>query len=93
VARGSDGRFTKGLRRPPNAGRRKGTPTKATRASKDLVAELVTDPAKQEGLAPAISEHPELLFKAAEHAIGKPRQTLELASPGSFIRTPHKGIP
>ena len=80
MTRGRDGRFAKGSRRPPNAGRRRGTPNRATRAWKDFVAELVTDPVKQDRLAQAISEHPELLFKAAEHAVGRPRQTLEMVS-------------
>jgi hypothetical protein len=65
---------------PKTGGRRKGTPNKATRAWKDFVAELVSDPARQEQLAEAIAERPDLMFKAAEHAVGKPRQTLEVAS-------------
>jgi hypothetical protein len=69
-------------------GRQKGTPNKATRAWKDFVAELVTDPDKQDTLARAIAERPELLFKAAEHAIGKPRQTVAMASGDSWVWTP-----
>ena len=69
-------------------GRQKGTPNKATRAWRDFVAELVTDPENQDTLARAIAERPELLFKAAEHAIGKPRQTVEVASASSWIWTP-----
>src|SRR5262245_42107647 len=60
----------------------------ATRAWKDFVTELVNDPEKQAWIADAISQRPELLFKAAEHAIGKPRQTLEVASGSSWIWTP-----
>ena len=88
MTRANDGRFMKGSRRPPNAGRRRGTPNRATRAWKDFVAELVTDPDKQDTLARAIAERPELLFKAAEHAIGKPRQTVEMASGDSWVWTP-----
>lgn len=73
---------------PKTGGRKRGTPNRATRAWKDFVAELVTDPAKQEQLERAISEHPELLFKAAEHAVGKPRQTVEVASSDKFCWTP-----
>ncbi len=37
---------------------------------------LVNDPDQQEALRNAIKAHPELLFKAAEHAVGKPRQAV-----------------
>ena len=52
------------------------------------MADLVTNPENQERLADAICERPELLFKAAEHAIGKPRQTLEVASSQQWVWTP-----
>ncbi len=64
------GRFRKG--RSKTGGRRRGTPNRASRAWKDFVAEPVTNPDNQDKLARAISERPELLFKAAEHAVGKP---------------------
>jgi hypothetical protein len=51
---------------------------RASRAWKEFVAELVNDPAQQQALAHAIKTHPELLFKAAEHAVGKPRQALDV---------------
>lgn len=70
------GRFRKG--RSKTGGRRRGTPNRASRAWKDFVAELVNDPDQQQALADAIKAHPELLFKAAEHAVGKPRQSVEL---------------
>jgi hypothetical protein len=38
----------------------------------------VNDPEQQQALAHAIKAHPELLFKAAEHAYGKPRQALDV---------------
>jgi hypothetical protein len=38
----------------------------------------VNDPEQQQALADAIKAHPELLFKAAEHAYGKPRQALDV---------------
>ena len=63
---------------PKTGGRRKGTPNKASRAWKDFVAGMVNDPEQQQALADAIKAHPELLFKAAEHAYGKPRQALEV---------------
>jgi hypothetical protein len=42
------------------------------------VIELVNDPAQQQALADAIKAHPELLFKAAEHAVGKPHQAVDV---------------
>ena len=41
------------------------------------MVELVNDPAQQQALADAIKAHPELLFKAAEHAVGKPHQAVD----------------
>ncbi len=73
---GGRGQFRKG--RAKTGGRRQGTPNRATRAWKDFVSELVNDPAQQQALAEAIKAHPELLFKAAEHAVGKPRQAVEV---------------
>jgi hypothetical protein len=64
--------------RSKTGGRRKGTPNKATRAWKDCMAELVIDPGLQQALVETIRARPELLFKAAEHAYGKPRQALEV---------------
>jgi hypothetical protein len=74
VPRDKDGRFTKGSHRLPNAGRRRGTPNRTTRAWKDFVAELVTGPENQDRLVEAICKRPELLLKAVEHAVGRPRQ-------------------
>jgi hypothetical protein len=54
VSRAKDGRFTKGSRRPANAGRKKGTPNRATRAWKDFVGELVNRPGES---GPACSRH------------------------------------
>lgn len=70
------GRFRRG--RAKTGGRRKGTPNRATRAWKDFVTELVTDPQAQAKLRRHVLEHPELLLKVAEHAVGKPRQTLDV---------------
>lgn len=73
---GSRGRFRRG--RAKTGGRRRGTPNKATREWKDLVREIVADPEAQEALRRACIERPELMFKAAEHAYGKPRQAVEV---------------
>jgi len=83
-----DGRFAKGSKRPPDAGRRRGTPNRATRAWKEFVTEVVTNPEKQDLLVDAISLRPEILMKLAEHAVGKPRQSLEVTSGGSVKWVP-----
>jgi hypothetical protein len=44
------------------------------------VTEVVTNPDNQDRLADAISERPEILLKVAEHAVGRPRQSLEVTS-------------
>jgi hypothetical protein len=49
------------------------------------VKSLVTDPDQQEALAEAIRKRPELLFKAAEHAHGKPRQTVDQEVTGPIV--------
>jgi hypothetical protein len=88
MSRKKNGRFATGAPKPANSGRKRGTPNKATRAWRDFVGELVTDPDNQDTLARAIAERPELLFKAAEHAVGKPRQSLEVTSGGSWTWAP-----
>ena len=72
----SRGRFRKG--RAKTGGRRHGTPNKATRAWREFVSDLVNDPEQQKALADAIKAHPELLFKAAEHTVGKPHQAMDV---------------
>lgn len=72
----NSGRFRKG--RTKTGGRRRGIANRATRAWKDFVVELVNDPEQQAALADAIKAHPEMLFRAAEHAVGKPRQAVDL---------------
>jgi hypothetical protein len=70
------GRFRRG--RAKAGGRRRGTPNRATRAWKEFVTAIANDPELQQGLVDAIKAHPELLFKAAEHAFGRPRQALDV---------------
>ena len=88
MTRENDGRFARGSNRPPTAGRRRGTPNRVTRAWRDFVTEVVTNSDKQDLLARAISERPELLIKLAEHAVGRPRQSLEVTSGGSWTWAP-----
>ena len=56
-------------------GRPKGSKNKASREWKDLVRSICSDPEAQETLRRACIERPELMFKAAEHAYGKPHQS------------------
>ena len=70
------GQFRKG--RSKTGGRRKGTLNRATREWKAFVTALVNDPEQQQALEDACKARPDLLFKAAEHAFGKPRQALDV---------------
>ena len=70
--------FKKGEKRSPKAGRKKGTPNKATTAWKDFVRMAVEDPEQQEALLKRMMARPELLFRAAEHAVGKPKETVSM---------------
>ena len=78
MSRDPKGRFRKGSKRPPNAGRRKGTPNAASREWKECALSLANDPELQARLRAHVLKHPELLFKIAEHAFGRPRQALEV---------------
>jgi hypothetical protein len=49
-----------------------------SQAWKELVKSVCEDPEAQEALRRACIERPELLFKAAEHAYGKPRITVDV---------------
>jgi len=68
--------FEKG--HPKHGSRKKGSLKKATRAWKDFVTAVVSDTDNQQALVEAIRKWPELLFKVAEHAFGKPRQAVEV---------------
>jgi hypothetical protein len=88
VTRAKDGRFTKGSRRPPNAGRRRGTPNRATSCLEGLHGRDGDRSEESGSLTDAVCERPELMFKAAEHAVGKPRQSLEVTIRGSWTWAP-----
>jgi hypothetical protein len=45
-----------------------------SQAWKELVRAICEDPEAQDALRRACIERPDLLFKAAEHAYGRPRQ-------------------
>jgi hypothetical protein len=68
--------FPKG--HPKRGGRKKGTPNKVTRAVKQFLAELIDDPQVQARLRRRIMEGDTgAFFRAVEHVIGKPRQSVE----------------
>lgn len=82
--------WPKGVPRDPatRGGRKKGTPNKDTRPWKEFVTALVTNPNAQKKLEAACLERPDLLFKAAEHAVGKPKETVEIRGDFRMIQWP-----
>lgn len=72
-------RFKKGEPRPPNAGRKKGTPNKLTRDVKQFLDDLVTDVDVQEAVRDRLKKGDTVgFFRALENAIGKPTERHEL---------------
>lgn len=71
--------WPKGKPRPPGAGRKAGTPNKASMPWKEFVTSLVLDPDIQERLKAFCLDRPELLFRAAEFAYGKPHQSMDVS--------------
>jgi hypothetical protein len=63
---------------PKTGGRKKGTPNKASQPWKALVTAICESPDHQAALEGACLERPDLIFKAAEHAFGKPTQHVSL---------------
>lgn len=80
--------FQKGQPRPPGAGRKKGSPNKASLPWKALTALICEDPAHQVALLNVTLERPELIFKAAEHSYGKPKETKEIVGEFRMIGWP-----
>lgn len=64
-------------------GRRKGTPNKVTRAFKEWVALLISKVEVQDAIEERIKKGDAVaFFRAAEHAVGKPKETAELSHSG-----------
>jgi hypothetical protein len=82
--RDADGRFApKGSKvdesrpkRRKTGGRKKGTPNKATRAWKEFVGSCADDVELQAALRERCLDRPDLLLRVAEHAVGKPKETV-----------------
>jgi hypothetical protein len=82
--RGRGRPFVKGQKRPPGAGRKKGTPNKVTKAWKVFCLEMSEDPEIHEALRQRILQRAELMLRVAEHAVGRPRETQELEHSGEI---------
>ena len=59
-----------------------------TREWKDFVTALARDVKAQERLKEHCLDRPELLLKVAEHAVGKPKETVELRGEFKMIEWP-----
>jgi hypothetical protein len=79
------GRFRKG--RAKTGGRCRGTPNRASRAWREFADALANDFDAQERLRARVLEQPELLLKIAEHAFGKPRQSLAVSASKEWVIT------
>jgi hypothetical protein len=72
--------WPKGKPRHPNAGRKKGTPNKATREVKEFLADLCQDPEVQAAVRERIlNGEAALFFRAVEQVFGKPHQSMDLS--------------
>jgi len=75
----SNGQFAKKHVRLPGAGRKKGTPNKATRKVKEFLAALVDNVGVQDAVEGRILKGDAVaFFRALEHVVGKPKETMEL---------------
>jgi hypothetical protein len=69
--------------RPPNSGRKKGTPNRITVEVRQLVSELVTDRAYQQKLRSDFRRrkvHPTIEALIWTYHLGKPRQTIDVTA-------------
>lgn len=82
--------FQKGVPRPPNAGRKKGTPNRVTRDVNEFISELVSDSEVQESIRSQIlcgkRDAMRGFLGLLEHKIGKAKATLELDASPSMSR-------
>lgn len=70
--------WPKGKPRAEGAGRKKGTPNKATLEWKALAKSICESPDHQAALKAACLTDLNLLVKVAEHAFGKPKQSSDV---------------
>jgi len=80
--------WPKGKPRPPGAGRKAGTLNRTTREWKEFVCSVAKDTQIQDKLRAACLDRPELLLKVAEHAVGKPKEQVEISGALRMIQWP-----
>ena len=83
----SCGRLPNGRFAPKSrpAGRKKGTPNRATRAIKEFLAQLVEDVGVQDAVRERIlASEVGAFFRAIDHVIGKPRETIDATQAGNI---------
>jgi hypothetical protein len=72
--------FKKGDPKPPTSGRKAGTPNKASAEFKAWCARVATlETVRAEAEKQILEGRIDLMFKAAEHAFGKPTQSVDLS--------------
>lgn len=78
--------FKPGDPKPPSSGRKKGTPNKDRQVWVEFCTALVDRPDAQQKLQDyVLNERPDLLFKAAEFAYGKPTQFIRATVEGGYV--------
>lgn len=81
--------FPKGQPRPANAGRRKGTPNKATRAVREFLAELCDDPLVQKSVRRRIVKgDSSSFFRALDKVVPDPPKAVDLSIQGRMYLMP-----
>lgn len=71
--------FVKGQPRPPNAGRKKGTPNRETRAARDFLADLCQDPKVQAVVRRKVLKGETMgFFKAIDKIVPDPPRSLNI---------------
>lgn len=80
------GKFVKGSKRPPNAGRRKGTPNVATKAVRDFLAELCDDTVVQRSVRRRIIKRDtQGFFKALDKLVPDPPRQLQVSGKMEWV--------
>lgn len=71
--------FRKGSKRPPRAGRKKGTPNKVTKAYKDFLQELIDDPQVRAGMLVRARIGKIDVLAVGDRVVGRPAVQVEVA--------------
>jgi hypothetical protein len=88
MAKSCGGKKMSGKMFGKSSGRKAGTPNKASLPWKSLVTSICESPEHQEALSRACAERPDLMFKAAEHAFGKPTENVKVTGEFRMIQWP-----